>query len=70
MTSCHLCNISLMLGRKLNWDPVKETFVGDEQATALMTRARRKGFELESTAAVGQLIGGNELRFPLAAVPA
>ena len=33
MTTCHLCNIALMLGRELNWDPDKEQFVGDEQAT-------------------------------------
>jgi len=41
MTSCHLCNISLMLGRTLQWDPEKEAFIGDDQATALMSRARR-----------------------------
>ncbi len=48
MTSCHLCNINLMLGRDLHWDPEKEQFVNDEQATALMTRARRKGFDLDA----------------------
>ena len=42
MTSCHLCNIALMLGRPLQSDPDAETFVGDEQATALMSRPRRK----------------------------
>ncbi len=41
MTSCHLCNIALMLGRELTWDPEKEQFAGDEQATALMSRAQR-----------------------------
>ncbi|MDH3718618.1 MAG: Gfo/Idh/MocA family oxidoreductase [Planctomycetota bacterium] len=44
MTSCHLCNINLMLGRDLNWDPQKEQFVGDEQATALMSRKPRAGY--------------------------
>jgi predicted dehydrogenase len=48
MTSCHLCNISLMLGRELNWDPNKEQFIGDKQATALMTRKRRASFQMES----------------------
>lgn len=41
MTSCHLCNIALMLGRDLRWDPANEKFVGDDQANALMTRKSR-----------------------------
>ena len=44
MTSCHLCNINLMLGRDLQWDPAKEEFIGDEQANALRTRPQREGF--------------------------
>jgi hypothetical protein len=44
MTSCHLCNISLMLGRELNWDPKREEFVNDDQANALMSRKAREGF--------------------------
>ena len=42
MTSCHLCNIALMLGRELHWDPKNESFVGDEQANALMSRKSRE----------------------------
>ena len=42
MTSCHLCNIALMLGRELKWDPKNETFVGDDQAVALMSRKSRE----------------------------
>ncbi|HUT92628.1 MAG TPA: Gfo/Idh/MocA family oxidoreductase [Thermoguttaceae bacterium] len=45
-TVCHLVNICRELGRKLHWDPVKEEFVGDEEANALRTRPRRKGYEL------------------------
>ncbi len=41
MTSCHLCNIALMLGRELKWDPKAERFVDDEQANALMSRKSR-----------------------------
>ena len=41
MTSCHLCNIALMLGRELNWDPKTEQFIDDPQANALMTRKSR-----------------------------
>ena len=44
MTSCHLCNIALMLKRELRWDPKAEQFVDDEAANALMTRPSRPGF--------------------------
>lgn len=44
MTSCHLCNITLMLGRKLEWDPEQETFPNDEQARALLSRASRSTY--------------------------
>jgi len=49
MTACHLCNIALMLGRELKWDPEKEQFNGDEQATMLMSRPRREKFSWEAT---------------------
>ena len=49
MTSCHLANIALMLGRELNWDPQHERFEGDEQATALMSRPRRDKYSLAAT---------------------
>lgn len=44
MTSCHLCNIGLMLGRDLSWDPDKEQFVDDPEADALLSRKSRTGF--------------------------
>lgn len=44
MTSCHLCNISLMLKRDLAWDPKSEKFIGDDEANNLMTRESRSGF--------------------------
>jgi predicted dehydrogenase len=43
---CHLANITRKLGRKLHWDPKREDFVGDSEASSLVTRARRKGYEL------------------------
>jgi myo-inositol 2-dehydrogenase / D-chiro-inositol 1-dehydrogenase len=49
MTCCHLCNIGLMLGRDLKWDPDKEEFVGDEQAMKLMSRPRREKYSWEVT---------------------
>jgi len=41
---CHLANISYRLGRALRFDPVKEAFIGDEQADKLLTRPYRKPF--------------------------
>lgn len=49
MTTCHLCNIALMLGREVKWDPQNEQFLDDEQANMLMTRPRREKFSWEAT---------------------
>jgi predicted dehydrogenase len=43
---CHLANITRELQRPLRWDPAKEQFVNDTTADRLLTRERRKGFEL------------------------
>ena len=40
---CHLMNICRELGRKLHWDPVKEEFLGDDEANKLRSRPRREG---------------------------
>jgi predicted dehydrogenase len=45
-TVCHLGNIARYTGRKLRWDPVKEEFVGDQEANALLDRERRKPWTL------------------------
>ena len=37
----HLSDICVRTGRKIRWDPAKETIVGDEAAARMMTRARR-----------------------------
>ena len=42
----HLANIARALDRQLRWNPQTETFTGDSEANALLTRQRRKGFEL------------------------
>jgi hypothetical protein len=39
-------NITRQVGRKLQWDPEAERFKGDAEADALLTRVRRKGYEL------------------------
>ena len=35
---CHLGNIGYRLGRKLKWDPAKEDFLGDADASKELTR--------------------------------
>lgn len=40
-SACILSWISMKLGRKLRWDPVKEEFINDAEANAMRTRAER-----------------------------
>ncbi len=42
----HLANISYRVGRTVNFDPKTETIVGDPEASKLMKRVYRKGFEI------------------------
>jgi predicted dehydrogenase len=43
---CHLVNITRQLGRRLRWNPDAEQLEGDAEANALLSRPRRKGYEL------------------------
>lgn len=43
---CHLINMARDLGRTLRWDPAAEKFVDDSEAGRLLSRPRRKGYEL------------------------
>ena len=43
---CHLGHIAMRLDRKLTWDPVKEQFVGDEAANAMLSRPMRGPWQL------------------------
>ena len=47
LTTCHLANIAIRLGRNLTWDPVREQIVGDGEANALQRREQRNGYEIE-----------------------
>ncbi len=49
-TVCHLVNICRELGRKLKFDPKAEKFIGDDEADKLLSRPRRKGYELPKIA--------------------
>ncbi|MBN8629194.1 MAG: Gfo/Idh/MocA family oxidoreductase [Planctomycetes bacterium] len=46
MTTCHLANIAIRLGRKINWDSQAEQIVGDDAANAWLKREQRKGYEV------------------------
>ena len=45
---CHLVNIARELGRTLKWDAKAERFRNDQEADKLISRDRRKGYELPS----------------------
>ena len=43
---CHLANVCYRTGRKIRWDGKREDIAGDPEASRLLDRPRRKGFEL------------------------
>jgi predicted dehydrogenase len=46
-SACILGWIAMKLGRKLTWDPVKEVFIGDDQANAMRSRPQRAPFGID-----------------------
>ena len=44
---CHLGNIAMRLGRKLQWNPQTEQFRDDPEANAFVARVQRKPFSYE-----------------------
>jgi len=46
VSTCHLANISMRLGRPLDWDPQTELFLGDAEANSWLHRDQRSGFEV------------------------
>jgi len=47
--SCSVCllgDISMRLGRKLQWDPTKEEFVGDAEANRMLSKPMRGHWRL------------------------
>jgi len=45
---CHLGVIGLRLGRKLQWDPAKQQFVGDQEANGFLSREMRRPWTYEA----------------------
>ncbi len=43
---CHLGNIVRWVGRKLTWDPERETFPGDDEANSFLARPMRAPYQL------------------------
>ncbi|MCA9104223.1 MAG: gfo/Idh/MocA family oxidoreductase, partial [Planctomycetales bacterium] len=49
MTTCHLANIAIRLGRPLKWNPETQHIEGDDDAAAWERRQQREGFEIDVT---------------------
>lgn len=45
-TVAHIGNISMLLGRKLRWDPQNERFIDNEQANRMLSRSMRSPWRL------------------------
>jgi hypothetical protein len=46
ISTCHLANIAIRLGRELRWNPQVEHFQDDAEADRLLSRPQRAGFEV------------------------
>jgi len=47
VSTCHLANISMRMGRPLKWNPETERFVDDAEADKWLKREQRHGFEIQ-----------------------
>jgi len=45
VTACHLANISLWVGRKLQWSPETQVIIGDPEAAAHLIRPYREPWD-------------------------
>lgn len=46
-SGCILGWLAMKLGRQLRWDPVKETFAGDDEANAMLSRTQRAPYGID-----------------------
>lgn len=49
MTTCHLANIAIRLGQKIEWNPETEQIVNNPSAAHWIGREQRKGYEIDVT---------------------
>lgn len=47
ITTCHLANIAIRLGRKIQWDPETQQIINDPEAATWVGREQRKGYEID-----------------------
>ncbi len=47
LTTCHLANLAIRLGRAIRWDPKSESIVGDDDANQWLARPQRAGYETD-----------------------
>jgi hypothetical protein len=48
ITIAHIGNIAMQLGRKLQWDPAAEKFLGDDEANSMLSRRQREPWTIEN----------------------
>jgi predicted dehydrogenase len=46
VNACHIANIAMFVGRKLQFDPQKYEFVGDDQANQFISRSQRTPWQI------------------------
>lgn len=46
LSTCHLANLAIRLGRTLHWDPDREQFVNAPEANTFLSRPARDGYEV------------------------
>jgi predicted dehydrogenase len=62
VTSCHLANISMKVGRTLRWNAEKEEIEGDSEAAKLLTKVYRAPWDQELKSALPQDASRNSAR--------
>ena len=48
VSACQLANIAIRVGRKVRWDPVKQDFIGNQEASAMLRRPQREPYAVDA----------------------